>query len=149
MQVEVTAFVSRTPEDIWPVLIDIERWPEWTPSVISIQRLEAEPFGLGSTARIRQPKLPEMIWRVTDFQPQRGFVWETRNWGAHTIGEHWINPLSGGSELLLRVCQVGLLVPLFALCISRLTRHYMQLEAQGLKRRCEHFDSANTITMSP
>ena len=148
MQLEVNTSTAASPEQIWPVLNDVEHWHEWTPSIISIQRLESGPFGLGSTVRIRQPKLPEMVWRVTDFQPQRGFVWETRNWGAHTIGEHWITPHSGGSELLLRVRQSGLLVPIFAPWISKLTRSYMEMEAQGLKRRCEHLRPATYSTMS-
>ena len=148
MQVEVNATIAASPDQIWPVLIDVERWHEWTPSIISIKRLENGRFGLGDTARIRQPKLPEMIWRVTDFQPQRGFVWEANSWGVLTVGEHWITPHPTGAELLLQIRQSGRFVPIFAPWISRLTRHYMELEAQGLKRRCEHATAVKSSTMS-
>src|SRR5262249_17787769 len=113
MQVEIKAVIAAPPDLIWPVLIDVERWQEWTASIISIQRLEDGTFGLGSTARIRQPKLREMTWRVTNFQPQRGFVWEAKSWGVYTVGEHWVTAHPEGSTLLLRVCQNGLLVTVF------------------------------------
>jgi hypothetical protein len=148
MQVDVTITIAASPEHIWPVLIDVEHWPDWTPSVTRVQRLEPGPLELGSTARIRQPKLPEMTWRVTAFQPQQGFNWETRGWGAHTIGEHWISSQPSGTKLLLRVRQSGLLVPVFAPWISKLTRRYMEMEAQGLKRRCEQPKAAASLNAS-
>ncbi len=149
MQVVVTATIAAPPEQIWPVLIDVERWHEWTPSITSIERLETGPLMLGSTARIRQPRLLAMIWHVTEIQQRRGFVWETRNWGAHTVGEHWITPQPGGTQLVLRVRQSGLLVPLFGWWVADLTRRYMDMEAEGLKRRCEQpIPVASTAVLS-
>jgi hypothetical protein len=37
----------------------------------------------------------------------------------------------------LAVEQTGLLVPLFGPWISKVTRQYMSMEAQGLRQRCE------------
>jgi len=137
MQVEVKASIAASPEQVWPVLVDVERWPQWTSTMTSVERLEAGPFAVGSRARVRQPRLPPMVWRVTDLTENRGFIWDTRNWGAHTIAEHWITSIAGGSEVVLRVRQSGLLVPLLAPWMSEFTRRYMEIEAHGLKKRCE------------
>lgn len=49
--------IQKPADHVWAVMLDVERWPEWTPSVTSIQRLESSPFAVGSRALIRQPKL--------------------------------------------------------------------------------------------
>ena len=133
MEIEIVA----SPARVWEVMKDVERWPEWTPSITRVKRLDSGPFRPGSEARIRQPRLPQMVWRVTRLEPNRGFVWETRGWGALTVAEHWISPHGEGSKVVLIVQQAGLLMPIFRSWISKLTRGNMELEAQGLKRRCE------------
>lgn len=138
MTVEYTIDIASPPDHVWKVFSDIERWPEWTASMNNVQRLESTPFGDGSQARISQPRLPTMIWKVTRFEPGHGFVWETRAWGAHTVAEHWIEPNgNGGSTVVLKVVQNGPLVPIFAPLMSRMTRRYVEMEARGLKRRSE------------
>src|SRR5215471_6375504 len=67
MQIEERIEIDRPPEAVWPVLVDVERWPEWTLSVTAIERLDQSAFGMDSRVRIRQPKLKTMIWRVSKF----------------------------------------------------------------------------------
>ena len=119
-------------------MVDVERWPEWTASINKVQRLDARRFGVDSQARISQPRFPILIWRVTQFEPGRGFIWETSSWGALTVAEHWITTnQNGGSTVMLKVRQTGMLVPILRPWISKITRRYMDMEAAGLKRRCE------------
>ena len=40
MQIEERIGIDRPPEAVWPVLVDVERWPEWTLSVTAIERLK-------------------------------------------------------------------------------------------------------------
>lgn len=138
MQTEVTVEIGASAERIWPVMSDVEKWHEWTASIQGVERLESGPFGVGSQARVRQPKFPALVWRVTEYEPGRGFAWETRSWGAVTVGEHWITELAENrSKVLLRVRQTGLVGSFVAALIQKTTRSYMNMEARGLKERAE------------
>ena len=93
---------------VWSTLIDVERWPESTTSMISVERLDDGPFRSGSSARIKQPKLPSMIWTVTDLQPQHAFAWTTSSPGATTIAGHVLEPTSSDSvTVTLSVRRTG------------------------------------------
>jgi uncharacterized membrane protein len=136
MQVNVTIDIDAPPARVWNVMSDVERWPEWTESMSSVQLLEGA-FTVGSTARVKQPRLPASVWRVTAIEPGQGFVWEARSLGTLTIAGHRIEPRGGGSRVTLNVRQTGGLVPIMAPITSRFVRRYMEMEAAGLKKRSE------------
>jgi uncharacterized membrane protein len=130
--------IEATAETVWSVLTDVERWPAWTASVTRVQRLDHGPFGSGSRARVKQPKLPTTVWTVTDVEPARSFTWTTRAGGVTSIGVHQIIPGPGRTVTVhLSVRQIGLLAPVVGLFAAGLTRRYIQIEAEGLKRYCE------------
>jgi hypothetical protein len=134
----VSVDIHASPERIWSELIDVERWPEWTKSVTRVERLEVGPFGLGSRARVKQPKLPPLVWTVTDFQPEQAFTWTASSSGITSVGEHWLRPGDAQTcTVTLAIRQSGPLAPIVGLLTSGLTRRYVNIEAQGLKQRCE------------
>ena len=45
-------FTSATPERIWAILADVERWREWTPTVLSIEPLTAGGLRMGAKYRV-------------------------------------------------------------------------------------------------
>ncbi len=67
MNIENTIYIEAPTDVVWGVTMDIERWPEWTPTVTSIHRLDDRTFGPGSTVGIKQPGQPAAEWRVTDY----------------------------------------------------------------------------------
>jgi hypothetical protein len=117
---------------------DVERWHEWTPSIRSVKRLDRGPFQVGSRAIVRQPKLPPALWTVTDVQPERSFTWANRGPGILVTGRHAIVPSSAGSRVTLSVTFEGLFGTLLGRLTRRLTEQYLDLEANGLKRRSEN-----------
>lgn len=137
MQVEIAIDIDAPPDRVWAVMSDVERWPEWTESMAKVERLEPGPLTLGSTARVKQPRLAAATWRVTAFDLGKGFVWESRTMGSHVIGGHRIEPRGDGSRAVLTIRMTGGLTPLFAPLTSRFVRRYMEMEAAGLKTRSE------------
>lgn len=137
LDASITIDIDAPPEIVWGVIRDVERWPEWTPSVTSIRRLDGGPLVAGSRARVRQPRLPPAEWRVTALEDGRGFVWNTRSPGVVVTARHSVEPCSGGSRASLSVEFAGLLGSLVARLTRTLNERYLRLEAEGLKRRSE------------
>jgi len=138
VQYEVSVDVSASPERVWAVLVDVERWPDWTPSMTRVQRRDHGAFGIGSAVRVKQPRLPATVWRVTAFEPGRSFSWTAGGPGVQTEAGHRLAPGADGSvTVTLTIRQSGPLAgPLWRL-LSGLTRRYVSTEARSLKHRCE------------
>ena len=88
MRFERSIDIDAAPGHVFDVYVDVERWPEWTPTVTSVERLDAGPLKVGSRARIRQPRLPVVVWEVTELVQGRWFTWVARGPGALTVGRH-------------------------------------------------------------
>ena len=131
-----TIEIAAPPERVWALMSDVERWPEWTPSVTSVELLDHEPLKLGSRAGIRQPKLRPAVWKVTEIS-NRSFTWKTGNLLVWVLGRHWVEPAGQGSRASLSLQFGGLLGWLFGWLFRDLNNRYLDLEAKGLKRRSE------------
>jgi uncharacterized membrane protein len=125
-------------EVVWAVIRDVERWPEWTPTVTSVRLLDGGSLAVGGRAIIRQPKLPPAKWRVTELDDSgRTFTWVSRAPGVSVIARHWVEAHGAGSRATLSLRFAGLLAGFFACMTSGLNDRYLALEAKGLKQRCE------------
>jgi len=122
---------------VWEVLTEVAHWPGRIASITSVELLGATTLGPGVGVRIRQPKLPLMVWRVVQWRPGESFTWLTASPGVRTLGTHAVTPAGEGSTLLLGVYHHGPLAPLVRLLTGRLTRRYLELEAAGHKAAAE------------
>ncbi|HZB89337.1 MAG TPA: SRPBCC family protein [Terracidiphilus sp.] len=130
--------VMAPPQRVWETLVNVERWPEWTSSVTSVQQIEPGPLVLGSRVRIEQPELMTVVWRVTELDERAGlFVWQTGRPGIKVIGSHRVQRAEGGSRVTLTLGYRGLLGWFMALQLKHLNWQYLEMEAHGLKARSE------------
>ena len=135
----ITVDIKAPPQRVWAVLSDVEGWPDWTPSVKRVERLDAGPLAVGGRARLRQPKLRPAIWQITKVEKGSSFTWVTRSPGLLVTAHHVIEPIKKGnaSRVTLSVEFSGLVGPLVAWLTRGLNQRYLGLEAAGLKRRSE------------
>jgi uncharacterized membrane protein len=139
----ITVEIQAPPGRVWAVMNDFKRWPEWTPTVTSIEPLDPGTPAVGSRLRIRQPKVPPAVWQLTELDEGRSFTWVTRRPGVRATGRHWVEASGGGSRATLSLEFSGLLGPLVARLIRGLNERYLALEAKGLKARSERHQPAS------
>jgi uncharacterized protein YndB with AHSA1/START domain len=140
MEYRTSVLIAAPPERVWEVLLDVERWPEWTPSMTRVQRLDEGELRVGSRARVKQPRLPPGSWTVTELEPGRSFTWRSRSGGVTSEGVHGVEPSAEGSLATLAFRQTGLLAGLIAVLGGKQIRRYVDMELAGLKRRSEAED---------
>ncbi|WP_206054087.1 SRPBCC family protein [Nocardioides iriomotensis] len=132
--VDVAAPVDR----VWEVLVDVERWPEWTDSVSSVRLLDTGPLAVGSRVQVSQPRIPTGEYTVTALEPGSSFTWEQRQPGSRVSAHHACTPLpDGGTRVELAVVMSGALGGVVGRLYRRLTERYLAMEAAGLKLRAE------------
>lgn len=124
-------------DQVWAVLLALEQWPEWTVSMTRLQRLQERHPGPGCVVRISQPGFPDADWTITEWEPGRCFTWVSRRPGFVARATHLIEPAPVGCVVTLVVEFGGLFGGLAGLLMAGTTRRFMDMEAAGLKQRCE------------
>ena len=138
IHVERTVNIKAPPERVWAVMTDVERWPEWTESMKTVERLDSGEFGVGRRAKLRIRRSPSAnVWTVTELIPGRSFTWETNAGGVKGVATHAIEPDGNGSKVTLTVDLSGIVATLSGPMIGGQSRKNVEMEAEGLKRRCE------------
>ncbi|MBI2760298.1 MAG: SRPBCC family protein [Chloroflexi bacterium] len=138
MDIERTIDINAPYAQVWAIMADVERWPEWTASIKSVDLLEQGFFTSGSRARVRQPRLPTAVWTVTALQPDRSFEWQNASPGLKSRAVHSVESTGPDtSRVTLSIDWSGPLAPIIRLLYGGLSRRYVDTEASGLKRRAE------------
>src|SRR5215471_13334100 len=105
----IAVAIDAPPDRVWSVMRDVERWPEWTPTVRRTRRLDSGPLAVGSRAIIWQPKLLPAKWIVTQLDDQgRSFTWITRAPGMRLEACHRVEELGDRSRATLSIQFAGL-----------------------------------------
>jgi uncharacterized membrane protein len=137
MEHHVTTAVGAPAEEVWRLFTDLERWPRMTASMREVRRVDTGPLRIGSEAVVRQPRLPEARWRVTELDPGRSFTWQTTSAGVNTAGDHIVAADGERTLITLTLRQHGPLAPLMRVLAGRLARRYMSMELEGFRRTAE------------
>jgi hypothetical protein len=122
---------------VWATTLDIERWPEWTSTVTRAKLHGSGVLALGTRVTIFQPKLLPAMWKVIAFEPERMVTLRTGFPGLRVIAHHQLAPRGVGCTLTLSLRFEGWLGKWLGTRTREMNLRYLQIEADGIKRRCE------------
>ncbi|WP_156810699.1 MULTISPECIES: SRPBCC family protein [unclassified Arthrobacter] len=91
--------ISAPAEEVWVLLTDVGRWPEWGPSVTGAE-LYAPCLMAGSTGRVRTLPGITLPFTVTEFDAGRSWSWAVA--GIRATG-HAVVPEGEGCRLTFTV----------------------------------------------
>ncbi len=141
MRFEEATDVVAPPSVPWSVLLDVARWPEWTTTVTSVERLDAGELMIGSRTKVRQPALRPAVWVVTELiEPTAStpgsFVWVSTVPGLVITATHSVTAIDDmTTRVALGIDQRGVLAGLVGRLYAARTRRYLATEAAGLSTR--------------
>ena len=116
----------------------VERWPEWTASVTRLVALDGPGLAVGKRFEIKQPRMPKLVWEVTDVTPGTAWTWVQRSPGGLTVARHEVIPQSDRrARVRQQLDQRGPVGAIVGLLMRGMTRRYLELEAEGLRARSE------------
>lgn len=87
--------------EAWALLVDVERWPEWGPSV-SDAGLDGDALGLGATGWVRTAVGVRVPFEITSFEDGEEWGWKVAGIPAT---DHRVRPVTDDR------CVVGFGVP--------------------------------------
>ena len=123
---------------VWQIFSDVERWPEWTPSVTSLVARDGTGLAVGKRFAIKQPGMSKLVWKVTEIDSGVSWTWAQRSLGVLVTARHWVIPQPDGRTLVRQqLDQRGVLGALIGRLMIKKTRRFLEQEAQGLKARSE------------
>jgi Polyketide cyclase / dehydrase and lipid transport len=132
-EIRIEAPISR----VWPILADVENWPNWADSFETITKLSDCQTGLGTKVTIKQPKLSPNQWTITEWVEGGSFKWVSRQFGLTVTGDHILRDHGNQCSFYQELRFEGLLSGLTASFAGALITDYMTREAAGLKRASE------------
>jgi hypothetical protein len=111
-EISSTAVVDGEPEQVWAVLTDVARWPDWDPHE-QAARLDG-PFAAGSVGWSKPHGAPAATWRLTEVLAGRRWASECSLPGGTLRGVNTVEPAGPGRTVCTKTMRVtGPLVPLF------------------------------------
>jgi hypothetical protein len=130
--------IAAPADTVWAVFSDVVHWPDWTASVRRVVPMDGPELVVGARFTIEQPKLPKVVWEVSEVNAGRGWTWRNTSPGTTTIAWHEVIPIDDGRTRARQgIDQRGLLAPVVGLFTTRLMERYLAMESQGLKARSE------------
>ena len=108
---------TASPAEIWELWENPERWPEWNEQLESGE-LEGA-FAVGEKIRVKLCRGGRMQFEITELEPERLFVDESRFPGARFGHEHRLEPTADGCEITHRHYVSGFASGLWAMMLGR------------------------------
>ncbi len=129
--------IAAPADVVWRLTTDVAGLPSITPTMRTVERLDDGPLRVGSSARVRQPGQLPAVWTVTELDPGRRFVWQTRRPGLTMVGSHLVEPDGDGCRNTLVLDAKGPAARPVGWLLGPLLRKALRTENAGFKRAAE------------
>jgi hypothetical protein len=147
MITESSIEIDASAGTVWDVFTDVERWSDWTASVQRVTALDGAALAVGRRFRIKQPRLPNAVWTVTELEPGRSWTWRYHAPGNTTLASHEVVAMDDGRTFVRqRIDQRGVIGATIGALVRRTTRRYLTMEAEGLKTASERVAPGRTAS---
>ncbi len=101
MEMEYSTVTKCTPEQIWAVFSDTEKWSQWTPMIGGANWIEGEPWQNGSQLSIEavQPSM-KVKAKVVDPIPPNGVKWQGGMMGVNFESRFYFTRQPDGTTVM-------------------------------------------------
>ncbi len=137
MRIENKIEIAAPIEKVWDMTLDVEKWPDHTSTMTSVQRLESGPLKIGSKVRIKQPGQRAKVWTVTLVDPPKGFAWTAKLMGMTMTATHLLKQSETGTKNALIVDIEGGPTPVLGAVLRGPILNAIKTENEGLKAAAE------------
>jgi ribosome-associated toxin RatA of RatAB toxin-antitoxin module len=127
---------SGSPERLWSLVRDIERWPHRVPTVTSIRHVGGPSVpAVGSRYDVEQPGLPRNRFEITAWdETDRSFTWVSSAPGVRVTADHRVAATPQGSRLDLSVDFAGAVGRLMGRMMRERSARMVAAEAETFTR---------------
>ena len=140
MRIEHSIDIAAPVERVWELTLDVERWPEMTPTMTSVERLDHGPLAPGSEARIEQPGQRTRVWRVVRVENGADFAWSTRIGHLAVTGCHELTAIEEGTRNTVAIEMEGFGAGLLGRLGRKRALGLLSQENEGFKAAAEMSD---------
>lgn len=141
MRCDIAVDIDTCPDHVWAVLTDVTRWPRWTSAVRDATLVGGGGLTLGGVVRLRAPRLPERVWRVSELHPRRRRITLSDEGLGARASVRFALATPGGDGARTRVTVVHERAGWLGATVARLTARtieaHLQTLAGDLKKHCE------------
>ena len=141
MRSEIAVDIDTCPDHVWAVLTDVTRWPRWTSAVRDATLVGGGGLTLGGVVRLRAPRLPERVWRVSELHPRRRRITLSDEGLGARASVRFALVAPQGDAARTRVTVVHERAGWIGATVARLTARtieaHLQTLAVDLKKHCE------------
>jgi uncharacterized protein YndB with AHSA1/START domain len=99
----VSRHIDAPAEVVWEVLVDLQAWPQWGPSVVGAS-VDGDGVSLGARGHVQTAVGITLPFTITEFEPGRRWAWAVAGVPAT---EHLVEPDGTG-------CRASMSVPWWA-----------------------------------
>jgi uncharacterized protein YndB with AHSA1/START domain len=142
MKFSSSVWIDAPPEEVFALVDDLERWPEWIPSIRAIRKVSEGPLEKGSEIIVeaRSGITVKLPMTITEFVPGRRGVLQGRVLGTRMVRYYCFEAAGGGTNLTAGGEATGLL----AFLVSRGGQRLSQEIVRAAKKKVEGSRASGT-----